>query len=96
MYICILYKNTPYMYLKDFARTEDLEEKIKFSVITMVLFFAFSYECGWALAEASQRGCGTSILGNNQKPPGQHPGHPTIDGPAWEEGLDKINSIGPF
>lgn len=36
----------------------------------------------------AQRGCGVSILGDNQSPTGHHPGQPAVAVPALSRGLD--------
>lgn len=35
-----------------------------------------------ALPQAAKRGCGVSILGENQKPTGHNPGYPVLDVPG--------------
>ena len=49
-----------------------------------------------ALAQAAQEGCGFSVSGDIQDPPGQGPLHPTVGDPASAGGLDWVTHRGPF
>ena len=39
-----------------------------------------------ALKQVAQRGCGVSLSGDIQDPPGQGPVQPAVGHPAWQEG----------
>jgi len=41
-----------------------------------------------ALEQVAQGGCGFSLSGDIQDPPGQGPVQPALGGPAWARGLD--------
>lgn len=49
-----------------------------------------------ALVQVAQRGCGVSILGGSQKPPGYSPEQPGLRWFSLSRGLDKVASEGPF
>ena len=49
-----------------------------------------------ALEKAAQGGCGFSLSGDIQDPPGQGPVQPTVGDPALAGGLDQMTHRGPF
>jgi len=48
----------------------------------------FFTESDGALEQATQGGCGVSLSGDIQDPPGQGPVQPAVGDPAWAGGLD--------
>ena len=49
-----------------------------------------------ALEQAAQGGCGVSLPGDIQDPPGQGPVQPAVGDPALAGGLDWMTHRGPF
>lgn len=54
------------------------------------------HESDQALVQVTQRGCGVSIPGDSQKPPGYGPEQPTLRWFSLSRGLDNVASQGPF
>lgn len=77
------------------SRAGDNRHKLKHKKFNMNVRKPFFHcESGWALAQAAERDCGVSILGNTQNSTGHDPGHLALAELAWERGFDKTVSRG--